>query len=194
VQVSIVCFDGFTDVDVFLLWDLLNRVQFPDWKVQLVGENDEHVSSTGLRIPMHARLAAVGTAKAVLFASGRGTRVKMNDATFLGALRLDERNQMIGSMCSGALLLAALGLLQGRTATTYPTAKAALERFGVEVVERSFVSHGNIATAAGCLAAQQLAGWVIERLAGREERQFVLQSIQPIGEGLRFDSDPRAFR
>jgi transcriptional regulator GlxA family with amidase domain len=192
--VSLVCFDGFTDIDVFLLWDLLNRVQRPDWRVQLVGDAEAHQSTTGLQVPMHGRIASACDADAVLFASGKGARAKMRDAQFLGALALDERRQMIGSMCSGALLLAALGHLRGRTATTYPTAKATLEELGVTVIEKPFVCHGNVATAAGCLAATQLAGWVIERLAGADEREFVLQSIQPVGEGLHFNSDPRAFR
>jgi hypothetical protein len=65
-----------------------------------------------------------------------------------------------------------------------------LEGFGVEVVEKPFVLQGNIATAAGCLAAQYLAGWVIETLRGTAVRDAVLKSIQPIGEGLSFaDAD-----
>ncbi len=72
--------------------------------------------------------------------------------------------QMIGSMCSGALELAALGLLDGAEAMTYPTATTELEAFGVTVVEEPFVANGNGATAAGCLAAQHLVGWVVERL------------------------------
>ena len=89
-------------------------------------------------------------------------------------------------MCSGALILAALGLLEGKSATTYPTAKGMLEGFGVEVVERPFVAEGNVATAAGCLAVQYLVGWVIERTVGPEARADVLRSVQPVGEGLSF--------
>ena len=57
----------------------------------------------------------------------------------------------------------------------------------MEVVERPFVNQGNIATAAGCLAAQYLAGWVIEKFHGRDKRELVLRSISPVGEGLSFD-------
>jgi len=89
-------------------------------------------------------------------------------------------------MCSGALILAALGLLEGKRATTYPTARRELEAMGVSVVEEPFVREGNVATAAGCLAAQHLVGWVIEELCGKAERDEVLRSIQPVGEGLSF--------
>jgi transcriptional regulator GlxA family with amidase domain len=100
---------------------------------------------------------------------------------------LDPERQLIGSICSGSLILGKLGLLNGITATTYPTSKAALEELGVEVVEKPFVAHGNVATAGGCLAQQYLIGWVIEKLAGPEWRDLVLRSIQPVGEGLFFD-------
>jgi transcriptional regulator GlxA family with amidase domain len=97
---------------------------------------------------------------------------------------------MIGSMCSGALVLAALGLLDAARATTYPTARAELGAFGVTVVEEPFVANGNATTAAGCLRCQDLVGWVIERLLGPAGRDLVLRSIQPFGRGLELaDAD-----
>lgn len=79
------------------------------------------------------------------------------------------------------MLLAALGLLEGRRATTYPSAKPLLEAYGVEVVERPLVVAGNVATAGGCLAGQYLAGWVIERLVGSAIAEAVITSCQPVG-------------
>jgi transcriptional regulator GlxA family with amidase domain len=187
-KLSIIAFDQFTDIDVFLMWDLLKRVKISDWDIRILGENSHHTSTTGITIPMHDRLSWANEADVVLFSSGPGTRIKIKDEKFLSSFHLDPKRQMIGSMCSGALILAALGLLDGNQATTYPTAKALLETFGVEVVEKAFVVNGNVATAAGCLAAQYLTGWVIERLAGLETRQLVLSSIQPVGEGLSFDN------
>ena len=86
-------------------------------------------------------------------------------------------------------MLAALGLLEGKRATTYPSAKPLLEQYGVEVIEKPFVVEGNVATAGGCLAAQYLAGWVIERLVREEIREAVIASCQPVGEGLYFETD-----
>lgn len=185
-KLAIVAFDEFTDIDVFLLWDILKRVRLANWDVRLLGDKPQHVSKTGIPIPMHDSLAWANEADVVLFTSGPGTYTRIKDDAFLGAFRLDSERQMIGSMCSGALILAKLGLLAGKQATTYPTAKKALEGFGVEVVEKPFVVNGNVATAAGCLAAQHLTGWVIERLAGRKTRDLVLSSIQPVGEGLHW--------
>ena len=87
-------------------------------------------------------------------------------------------------MCSGALLLAGLGLLKNISATTYPTAVEALKAFGVEVEDKPLVTHGNIATAAGCLAALDLISWVLDKTVGKEIKDDVIASIQPVGKGL----------
>ncbi len=190
-EASIIAFDDFTDIDVFFLWDLLNRVREPGCRIRILGESATHRSSTGIEIPMHGHISESAACDVVLFSSGIGTRRKRVDSAFLSEFRLDPARQLIGSMCSGALLLAALGLLQGKSATTYPTARDLLASTGVRVVERPFVREGNIATAAGCLAAQYLAGWVIEEKFGAAKREEVLRSIMPVGEGLFFEDAGR---
>jgi transcriptional regulator GlxA family with amidase domain len=184
-EIALIAFDGFTDIDIFLPWDLLNRVQHEDWRVRILGTDDHHVSSTGLRIPTHGLIEEAAHANAVIVASGYATRALIQDPTFLQRLKLDPNFQMVASMCSGALVLAALGHLDGLTATTYPTAAKALEQLGVSVVEKPFVQHGNVATAAGCLAAQYLCGWIVTALVGPDESARMLRSIQPVGEGIR---------
>ena len=186
-KTSIVIFDGFTDIDLFLMWDLLNRVRIADWSVRILGDKESHVSATGISIATHGRIEEANDADAVLFVSGQGTRDRIVDENWLSKFELDPARQMIGSICSGSLILAKLGLLEGKTATTYPTAKPLLESLGIEVVEKPFIAHGNIATAGGCLAQQYLIGWVIEKLADKEWKDLVIKAIQPVGEGLFFE-------
>lgn len=112
-RISLVAFDDFTDIDLFLMWDLLNRVRQPDWNVSIVGEKEFHLSSNGLQVSTHGPLAEANRSDVVLFASGKGTRRKMVDPGFLGSFRLDATRRLIGSQCSGALLLARLGFLDG---------------------------------------------------------------------------------
>jgi hypothetical protein len=59
-----------------------------------------------------------------------------------------------------------------------------LRSFGVEVEEKSLVTHGNIGTAAGCLAAIELVGWALERASGSELKDEVINSVLPVGKGL----------
>ena len=178
-----IVFDRFTDIDVFLAWDLLHRVRRPDWTVKLLGTEAHHTSRSGLTIPMHGRVEEAGLADAVLFASGPATRELRFDRDYLARFTLDPKRQLIGSMCSGALLLAALGLLEGKRATTYPTAVQLLRDAGVEVVDEPFVREGNIATAAACLAGVDLAGWVIETFLGKGARDAALAEVRPAGRG-----------
>lgn len=185
-NVTIVAFDKFTDIDVFLAWDLLNRVKFrhQDWNVKIVGTKPVHRSICGIELPMHGDISECNTADVVFFASGKGAREVSKDQDYLKQFNLDPKKQIICSICSGALILAALGHLDGITATTYPTAIEELKSYGVDVVQEPLVIHGNIATAAGCLAAIKLVSWIIDTKLNSEIREDVIASIQAVGQGL----------
>lgn len=190
-KTAIVIFDNFTDVDLWLMWDLLNRVRVDGWSVKILGEKDSHVSVTGIATATHGKLEEANEADAVLFVSGMGTRACITDEGWLKRFDIDPQRQLIGSICSGSLILAELGLLEGKTATTYPTSKPVLESLGVDVVEKPFVAHGNVATAGGCLAQQYLIGWVVEKLADKDWSELIVKAIQPVGEGLFFEDAER---
>lgn len=178
--VAQILFDRFTDFDVFLAWDLLNRVRHPNWSVKLLGTATHHTSRSGLTVPMHGTIDEASSADAVLFASGPATRELFHDKGYLARFDLDPGRQLVGSMCSGALLLAKLGLLEGKKATTHPSTVDLLRDAGVEVVSAPFVREGNVATAAACLAGVDLAAWVIESLLGTEARDAALAEVRPV--------------
>jgi transcriptional regulator GlxA family with amidase domain len=182
----IVAFDNFTDIDIFLAWDLLNRVKFRDkeFQVKIVGTEATHKSVCGLDLKTHGLIEECYDADLVFFGSGPGTRNVIKDELYLKRFNLDPSRQIICSMCSGALIIAALGHLTGLSATTYPTAFEELKNYGVDVLEdKHLVTHGNLGTAAGCLAAVDLVGWAIEKLYGNKVREDVIASVLPIGQG-----------
>lgn len=182
----IVTFDKFTDIDIFLAWDLLNRVKFRDSKfeVKIVGTGSYHTSVTGLDLSTQGSIEECNDADLVFFGSGPGTRSLIKDSAYLDRFRLDPTKQVICSMCSGALVIAALGLLDGLSATTYPTAVEDLEKYGVVVLkDKHMVTQGNLGTAAGCLAAVDLMGWAIERLYDSKVKEAVIASVLPVGQG-----------
>jgi len=198
-QISLVAFDRFTDIDVFMPWDLLFRAKSAgasDWTIRILGKTDHVTSVAGLTIPTHGRLEETRDSDAVIFASGIGVEDVLKDKAFLDALHLDEKRQLIGSMCAGAIILAEKGLLKGRRATTYPTYFKRLAGYeGVQPVNEAFVPNGNVATAGGCLAAQNLCRWIMEKLASADLADAVLASILPVGEGCKAFSgwgDPAA--
>ena len=185
-KIVIVVFDNFTDIDVFLPWDLFNRARLrnKDLQVKFVGTKDVHVSACGLELKMHGSIEECKDAEIVFFASGAGTRKLYKDPDYLNQFHLDPQKQLICSMCSGALILAGLGLLNGISATTYPTAFEELKNMGVTVIEDNrLVVHDNIATAAGCLAAIDLIGWCLSKTMGEKVKEEVIASVLPVGQG-----------
>jgi transcriptional regulator GlxA family with amidase domain len=98
----------------------------------------------------------------------------------MGELALDPSRQIIGAQCSGALVLAKLGLLADVPACTDSTSKPWVEEAGVRVLEQPFVAHGSVATAGGCLASHYLAAWVIARLAGWDAAESVVYYVAPV--------------
>ncbi len=183
---AIIVFDQFTDIDVFLPWDLLNRVRMvrKDFSVKLLGTEPTHRSINGLSIDMHGKIEEARLADIVFFASGKGARMLYRNNEYLNRFQLDPSRQLIGSMCSGALLLAGLGLLQNRKATTYPTVVKELREMNVQVLEdQHLVVEGNVATAAGCLAAIDLVSWMLDETIGTELREKVIASVLPVGQG-----------
>jgi len=185
-KIVIVAFDRFTDIDVFLPWDLLNRVRHRDknLRVMIVGSADSHKSVCGIDLKTHGLIEECNDADMVFFASGPGARDVIKDADYLSRFKLNPAKQLICSMCSGALIIAALGYLKGLSATTYPTSFEALRAYGVNVLEDThLVIQENIATAAGCLAAVDLMGWAIESLYDEKIRRDVIASVLPVGQG-----------
>ncbi len=190
--VALIVFDDYTDIDTILIWDLLKRVHLDGWQVRILGTAASHHSMTGLSVTTHGTIDEARYADAVVFGSGKGNRRLIADPDYLARLQLDPERQLIGSICSGALFLGALGLLEGKEATTYPSAKPLLEAYQVRVVEEPFVAQGNIATAGGCLAAQYMAGWLLDNFVGEAISQAVIASAQPVGEGLYFATEVEA--
>ena len=181
-EISIVIFDNFTDIDLFLMWDILGRNR-TDWRVKVLGTKGEHRSALGLPVSTHGHVTEANSADVVLFSSGKlGVKSAMADREFMSALSLNPKKQLIGSICGGAFILAKLGLLNSGPATTHPDAMTELQGLGVDVRNMPLICNGNIATAGGCLSAVYLVGWVVETLFDSFKRKESLREIIPAGQ------------
>jgi len=118
----------------------------------------------------------------VLVGSGVRTRDVAADTGLMSRLAFDPQHQLLGAQCSGTLILAKLGLLDGVPACTDSTTKPWVEEAGVAVLDRPFVANRNVATAGGCLSSQYLAAWVIARLEGVEAARNAIHYVAPVGE------------
>jgi len=136
----------------------------------------------GVVLEAQASLRDAAEADAVIVGSGMQTREVVADAALMAQLKLDPSRQLLGAQCSGALVLAKLGLLDDVPACTDLVTKPWVEEAGIAVLNQPFVAKGNVATAGGCLASQYLAAWVIARLEGIDAARSAMHYVAPVGE------------
>ncbi|MDE3736588.1 MULTISPECIES: DJ-1/PfpI family protein [Pseudomonas] len=181
-RIAVLTFEGFNELDSFVAAGLLNRMRGEGWKAEITAPSEWVTSMNGVRVQAQQPLEAANTADVVLFGSGIQTREIAKDRSILDRLRLDPQRQLIGSQCSGALLMARLGLLGNLPACTDLTTKPWVIEAGVQVLDQPFFANGNLATAGGCLSAPYLAAWVIAKLAGEDACATALHYVAPVGE------------
>jgi transcriptional regulator GlxA family with amidase domain len=181
-HIAILTFEGFNELDSLIALGILNRVKTPGWRVSIASPAARVRSMNGVVLEAQATLEDASRADAVIVGSGMQTRDVVADAALMARLELDPDRQLLGAQCSGALVLARLGLLQGVPACTDLTTRPWVEEAGVATLNQPFVAHGNVATAGGCLASQYLAAWVIARLQGVEAASSAIHYVAPVGE------------
>ncbi|MCY1530984.1 hypothetical protein D9M68_661950 [compost metagenome] len=181
-RIAVLTFEGFNELDSFVAAGLLNRMRGQGWQAEITAPSEWVTSMNGVRVQAQQPLEFANTADVVLFGSGILTRDIAQDRSILDRLRLDPSCQLIGSQCSGALLMAKLGLLGDLPACTDLTTKPWVIEAGVQVLDQPFYASGNLATAGGCLSSPYLAAWVIARLAGEDACATALHYVAPVGE------------
>jgi transcriptional regulator GlxA family with amidase domain len=185
-RIDIILFDGFDELDAIAPYEVLR-------------------TAAGLGAPIEAEL--VGAHGAATITASHGTRIVVDrgpseaadmllvpgggyfhgagirDELERGALpRLLEaahaRGTIVGSVCTGAMLLAATGVVAGRRATTHHLAIEDLRAAGAEVVEVRFVDDGDLVTAGGVTSGLDLALHLVERFADAGIRERVAADIE----------------
>lgn len=187
-QIAVLTFEGFNELDSFVTAAILNRLKAQGWAAYITSPTEHVTSMNGVTIQRQKPLELSAEADAVLIGSGIRTREIAGDASLLSRIKLDPSRQLIGAQCSGTLLLAKLGLVGDLPACTDLTTKPWVVEAGVKVIDAPFVAHGNVATAGGCLASQYLAIWMIARGASLRDAEEAMHYVAPVGEkGLYVD-------
>ena len=181
-QVAVVTFDGFNELDSFIAAALINRCRRDGLEAFITTPTPVVTSMNGVEVTGQRPMEFVAEAEAVLIGSGVKAREVVADDRLLSRLPLDPSRQLIGSQCSGALVLARLGLLDGMPACTDMKSRPFVEACDITVLDAPFHAEGNVATAGGCLASQYLATWVITRALGEAAARDVIDYVAPVGE------------
>ena len=182
-HIAILTFDGYNELDSLIALGVLNRSRPEGWRISIAAPTPTVTSMNGVTIHAHIDLAEACTANAVIVGSGMKTRDIIQDSNIMMQLKaLDSTRQLIGAQCSGALLLAKLGLLNNIPACTDTMTKPWAIEAGINVLDQAFFAQGNVATAGGCFASAYLGAWVRLRLEGEQATRDVLHYLAPVGE------------
>jgi putative intracellular protease/amidase len=170
-QVAIPLFPRYTALDAIGPYEVLQRI--PSLDVTFVGHARGEVRSDNgmLGITCDATFAELTRPDVVVFPGGIGTRVLINDDEVLEWVREAHRHTTFTtSVCTGGLVLAAAGLLNGLTATTHWRAQELFNSLGATYVPQRVVEHlpQHIITAAGVSSGIDMALRLVELLVGRE--------------------------
>lgn len=131
-------------------------------------------SSSGMPITPTTTLDDAPMAPTVLLVPGGDTGVLVSDERAIAAIRrLGQNAELVTSVCSGSLALAAAGLLEGRRATSHWTMRHLLAGYGAIEVDERVVEDGNVFTAAGVTAGMDLAIRLVARFRGDTYARFL---------------------
>jgi putative intracellular protease/amidase len=173
-RIALVLFDRFTVLDAVGPYETLGRL--PGAETVFVAERTGPVRNERGELALVAdrTLADVPHPDIVVVPGGPGQSAQMDNPVLLDWLRAaDATSTWTTSVCTGSLLLAAAGLLEGRRATSHWLALAELKRFGAEPTGERVVTDGKYVTAAGVSSGIDMGLTLLGRIAGDEHAQAV---------------------
>ncbi|WP_349261561.1 DJ-1/PfpI family protein [Actinocrinis sp.] len=178
-RVIIPIFPEFTALDAIGPYEVLRML--PDTEVTFVAKAGGVVRTESGVVGLHAdaSLDEVGSADILVVPGGWGTRALTRDEEMLGWVRaIHETTQWTTSVCTGSLVLAAAGLLDGLDATTHWSAVETLEKLGARYTAERVVRQGKIVTAAGVSSGIDMALTLVGLIAGDDVAKAIQLAIE----------------
>jgi transcriptional regulator GlxA family with amidase domain len=176
-KIDVLIYPGFDELDAIAPMEVLHNAKLrgAPFDVRCVAlKKGTIVAAHGLRVECDAVLGEGSLPDALVVPGGgwidgsaAGARAEMNRGAIPQKLaELHAAGVTLAAVCTGAMLLAAAKLLQGRPAVTHHGAIADLEAAGAQVIRARVVDDGNVITAGGVTSGLDLALWLVERFAG----------------------------
>ncbi|QBD76390.1 DJ-1/PfpI family protein [Ktedonosporobacter rubrisoli] len=180
-QIAILLYEGLTALDAVGPYEVLSRL--PETSLRFVARQSglKRTDTAGaLALNADYSLEDVPHPDILVIPGGMaGTFAAAKDQLVLSWIQAAHAtSQWTTSVCSGALLLGAAGLLKGLTATTHWAAQAALEQYGATYLPERFIQHGKLITAAGVSAGIDMAFYLAAQIAGPEMARAIQLEIE----------------
>ena len=188
-RIDILLFPGFDELDALAPYEVLqNAAEGADFVLRLVSSagQGEVVGAHGLRVLAEAAMGDAPRPDVIIVPGGgwnnrapQGARAEAARGKIPSHLAaLHEAGTTIASVCTGAMLVAAAGLLRGRRAITHHGAINDLREAGAEIIDARVVDDGEFITAGGVTSGLDLALWLIERFAGAPAARTVEREME----------------
>jgi transcriptional regulator GlxA family with amidase domain len=190
-RIAVHVFDGAEELDLVGPWEILGVWKMladedpdgPDIELVSVAREAGVVTcAKGLRLLPDRTWDDLGPIDLLVYPGGRGTRAQLGDAAIRGWLHgLKATGTLLTSVCTGSLVFADAGLLDGRPATTHWASLDRLEELGTDIEVRPddrFVDDGDVVTAAGVSAGIDAALHLVARLESLERAREVRRYAQ----------------
>lgn len=179
-QIAVVLYPGFTSLDFIGPYEVLRKL--PHAQVRFVWHEPGPVTADSgvLVVGATHSLDETPSPDVILVPGGPGCTVAARDTVLLEWLRRAQRTATwTASVCTGSVVLAAAGLLEGKRATSHWSALNALKAFGATPVgDERIVRQGDIVTGAGVSAGIDLALWLAAQIGGEDHAKAIQLVIE----------------
>ncbi len=177
-HIGLLLFPQLTVLDLIGPYEVFCRV--PDTRVDLIWHTLDAVSTEhGLPLQPTQRCADIDHLDVLCIPGGFGVTPLLNDAPTIDFIRrVGTTARFVTSVCSGALLLGAAGLLQGRRAATHWASMAMLADFGAIPTDERFVHDGPVITGGGVTAGIDFALYLAAQLQGQDVAEAIQLGIE----------------
>jgi putative intracellular protease/amidase len=175
--IVIALYPGVTHLDFTGPHQVLSRA--PNGKVLTASLGGRDIEAEGLTFTGLADLANIERCDLLLVPGGFGATDAMLDEAFMAQIRrLGAGARYLTSVCTGSLILAAAGFLEGKRAACHWAWRDLLKPFGAIVSEARVERDGNIITGGGVTAGLDFAFVVLAELAGEAYAQAVQLALE----------------
>jgi transcriptional regulator GlxA family with amidase domain len=178
-EIVFVLFDRITALDAVGPYEVLQRLPGAEVKFAAKQRGEYRTDTKSLALVADYTLAEVARPDILVMPGGFGTRELMDDTEMLDWVRAaHEHTTWTTSVCTGSLVLAAAGLLDGLEATTHWKEMETLRQFGAKPTGRRVVEQGKIVTAAGVSSGIDMALTLMARIAGDDVAKTIQLAIE----------------
>lgn len=176
--VGCLIFERMDQIDFTGPFEVLSRMS--DTTIQIIGKELEPVRDVqGLRLSPDVRIAEAGIFDVLLVPGGYGQQALMHDEEVLDLIRKHvQKEKLLFSVCTGALLCGAAGVLVGRQVATHWSARHLMRHYGAVVVGARVAVDGDLITAAGVTAGLDGALVLVSLLRGDAAAQEIQLAIE----------------